>query len=209
RLTVAEHGHRHYAPVAALSRDFSHIPECRVGFDVRGDDRRTSAGGSWMHRLVRGKSHREGGSSRVVAALASGGERRQMKLVADDSRERRAVTSQEAPRALHDRIEDGLWVRRRGADHSQNLRRGRLLGSRLSKLLIEIDDPSAVLGQPTGNRGLGFLGLGRLWTPAHRPPLASYESAGDRLGERARVSKWRGEPCGAAMSTDGGRTPAS
>jgi hypothetical protein len=36
--------------------------------------------------------------------------------------------------------------------------------------------------------GLGF-GLRRLWTPAHRPPLASSESAGDRLGERARLGK--------------------
>src|SRR5262249_23661627 len=140
----------------------------------RGDDRRTSAGGSWMHRLVRGKSHREGGSSRIVAALAFGGERRQMKLVADDTCERRAMASQEAPCAVHDRIKDGLWVPRRGADDSQNLCRSRLLGSSLRKLLVAVPDRCAVvLGCLAGNGGLGFLGLGGLWTPAHRPPLAS------------------------------------
>src|SRR5262249_39587995 len=137
RLTVAEHGYGHYAPVAALSRDFPHVPKCRLSLDIRDDYRRTSADGSWMHRLVRGESHREHGTSRVVATLASGGERRQMKLVADDTRERRAVASQEAPRALHDRVEDGLWVRRRYADHPWSLRRGRLLASRLRKLPVK------------------------------------------------------------------------
>src|SRR5262249_797078 len=68
RLTVAEHGHGHYAPVAALSRDFPHVPKCRLSkcrlsLDIRDDYRRTSADGSWMHRLVRGESHREHGTS--------------------------------------------------------------------------------------------------------------------------------------------------
>jgi len=29
----------------------------------------------------------------------------------------------------------------------------------------------------------------RLWTPAHGPPLASYESTGDRLGEGIHMGK--------------------
>ena len=60
---------------------------------------------------------------------------------------------------------------------------------RLRQALLQVADPSAVvLGRLAGDRGLGFdLGLRGLWTPTHRPPLASYESAGDRLGERGRV----------------------
>src|SRR5215831_384774 len=89
------------------------------------------------------------------------------------------------------------------------LLRLRFVSERLRQPLLKIVDLGLVFGRLGGDWGLGFLGLRWLWTPAHRPPLASYESAGDRLGERARVSKWRGEPCGAAMSTDGAQTRAS
>src|SRR4029453_5470574 len=92
-----------------------------------------------------------------------------------DPHEYAAVCFAQSHGARDDRVENGLWVRRRGADHSQNLRRGRLLGSRRRKLLVEVADPGAlVLGRLAGNRGLGFLGLRRLLAPTHRlslPPM--------------------------------------
>src|SRR5215510_5964483 len=60
----------------------------------------------------------------------------------------------------------------------------------LRQALLKVADLSAVtLGRRAGDRGLGFLGLRGLWTPAHEPPFACYESAGDRLGERAQLGK--------------------
>jgi hypothetical protein len=66
----------------------------------------------------------------------------------------------------------------------------RLRLARFLKTLLHVADPSVVvLGRLAGDRGLGFPGLRRLWTSTHEPPFASYESAGDRLGERARLGK--------------------
>src|SRR4029453_10436474 len=91
-----------------------------------------------------------------------------------------------------------LDVRLRAADDPQDFAGGRLLFLRLNQFavaclelllrlrqaLLKVADPRAVaLGRLATNRRLGFLGLRGLWTPAHRPPLASYDSAGDRLGE--------------------------
>src|SRR5262245_49528889 len=115
-------------------------------------------------------------------------------------------------RALRDCIEDWLGICGRARDDAQDLGRGRLLllglnqfvisclellprlrlaldrlrliPKSLRKALLQVADPRPlVLRRPAGNRGLGLLGLRGLWTPAHRPPLASYESAGDTLGE--------------------------
>jgi hypothetical protein len=60
---------------------------------------------------------------------------------------------------------------------------------RLCQALLQVAESGVVLGRLAGNRGLAFLGLPGLWTPAHAPPLASYESAGDRLGECAAIGK--------------------
>src|SRR5262245_57707495 len=107
--------------------------------------------------------------------------------------ERRLAQSR---RAGDDRVEYRLDVGRRLADDLQNLGRSRLLFLRLRQALLQVADPrSIVLGRLAGDRGLGSLGLGGLWTPAHWPPLASYESAGDRLGERACVGKCVGRLC--------------
>ena len=60
---------------------------------------------------------------------------------------------------------------------------------RFLQALLQVADPSALaLGRLTGDTGLDF-GLRGPWTPAHRLPLASSESAGDRLGERARLGQ--------------------
>src|SRR5262249_263505 len=60
----------------------------------------------------------------------------------------------------------------------------------LRQPLLQVADLCAVvLGRLTGNRGLAFLGLGGLWTPAHRPPLTTYESAGGTLGEPVSQGK--------------------
>src|SRR4030095_1437847 len=60
----------------------------------------------------------------------------------------------------------------------------------LPPTLLKVAPPGAVaLGRRAGYTRLGFLGLRGLWTPAHRPPLASYESAGDRLGEGVHMGK--------------------
>src|SRR5262245_48995246 len=96
----------------------------------------------------------------------------------------RAVKSVAQPHgAAHDRVEDRLRVCWRAADEAKDLGRGR-------QALLQIADPgTVVLGRPTGNRGLGFLGLRGLWIPAHRPPLASYDSARARLGEPVSQGK--------------------
>src|SRR5262245_13443790 len=60
----------------------------------------------------------------------------------------------------------------------------------LRQTLRQVADPGVfAFGRLMGNRGLGFLGLRGLWTPAHQPLLASYEVAGDRLGEPAGRGK--------------------
>src|SRR5262249_28531504 len=121
-----------------------------------------------------------------------------------------AVSATEACRTLDHVVQHGLKVARRRADDPQNLRRRRLLFLRLNQLavarlefpqrlgltlrglghaLLQIADLGVVLGRLTGPKGLGFPGLRGLWTPAHWPPLASYESAGDTLGEPVSQGK--------------------
>src|SRR5262245_11632854 len=92
--------------------------------------------------------------------------------------------------ALDQRIEHRLRVGRCAANDSQDVGRRLLLIEGVSQALLQIADPSVVvLGRLASNGGLGFLGLRGLWTPAHWPPLASYESAGDRLGEPVNQGK--------------------
>jgi hypothetical protein len=76
---------------------------------------------------------------------------------------------------LGDCIENGLEVTGRAADHPKDLGRGRLLLLRLRLVpqglrqpLLQVADPrSVILGRLATNRELSFLGLRRLWTPAH------------------------------------------
>src|SRR5215510_2960831 len=111
-----------------------------------------------------------------------------------DHAEKRVAQHDRAP---DDGVKHWLGIGRRARNHAQDLGRGgllllrlRLVSERLRQTLLQVADPGAVvLGGLAGGRGLGFLGLRGPWTSAHRPPLASYESAGDRLGERARVGK--------------------
>src|SRR5262249_38764658 len=70
----------------------------------------------------------------------------------------------------------------------------RLVPKSLRQALLQVADPGVVPGRLTGNRELGFLGLRWLWTPAHRSPLASYDSAGDRLGEPVNQGKGTRQP---------------
>src|SRR5262245_8865711 len=124
----------------------------------------------------------------------------------------------ERGRTLENRIEHRLRVRRRAGDDPQDLAGRRLLFERLSglnmrhlellpglhqfrvaclelfprlrKALLQVADQGVlVLGRFAGDTGLGFLRLRGLWNPAHRPPLASYDSAGDTLGERVSQGK--------------------
>src|SRR5262245_39030365 len=96
-----------------------------------------------------------------------------------------------AHRALGDSVADRLGVCGRARDDPQKLGRGRLLLLSLRLALyrfslallclrqafLQVAYPGVlVLGRLPGNRWLCFIGLRGRWTPAHRPPLASYES---------------------------------
>src|SRR5262245_36830790 len=113
------------------------------------------------------------------------GERGNMQKFTIEPSDKALCAFAQAHRALGDSVEDRLGVCGRARDDPQNLGRGRLLllSLRLAlyrfslallclrQALLEVGDPGAiVLGRLAG---LGFLGLGGLWTPAHRPPLAS------------------------------------
>src|SRR5262245_8254304 len=75
-----------------------------------------------------------------------------------------------------------------------------LVPQRPREALLQVADLRPIILGPAANRGLGFLGLGGLWTPAHRPPLVTYESAGDRL----RRTRPPGQ-VGSALGGQGGR----
>src|SRR5215468_8030381 len=95
----------------------------------------------------------------------------------------RIVGFAEPHRALGDGVKDRLDVGGRARDDPQDFRRRRLLFQGLGQPPLKVANLGVVaLRRLAGDRGLGSdLGLRRLWTPAHRLPLASYESAGDRL----------------------------
>src|SRR4030095_3407785 len=112
--------------------------------------------------------------------------------------------AEEVHRVLGDRREYRGHIARRAGDHTEDLARGgllfpgprltlqrlRLIPKSLRQALFEVADPGVLVPwRLAGNGRLGFLELGRLWTPAHQPLLASYESAEDRLGERTLVGK--------------------
>src|SRR5262249_40180769 len=107
--------------------------------------------------------------------------------------------------------EDWLKLSRRPADHPKDLAGGRLLFLRLNQfavacleLLLRLRQELQGLGQTllrVTDLGVlirprlavtGGLGFALCWVgpPTHLSPLPPYESAGDRLGERARVGKW-------------------
>src|SRR4029453_3174907 len=120
--------------------------------------------------------------------------RRKPKLIAVPQTNHGVKGLAEPCRVRRDSIEDRLEVGRRVADHAQDLAgRGPVLlrlnqlavarlelPQRLRQALLKVADLGAVgLGRLAGNGELGFdLGLRGLWTPAHRPPLASCESDG-------------------------------
>src|SRR5262249_29959998 len=122
------------------------------------------------------------------------------------------IRGAEAGGALGNRVQHRLEGRRRAADDAKDVAGGGLALPGLGQLavlflqkiaghlfpfealrqtLLQVADPRPViLGRLAGNRGLGFLGLRGLWIPTHQPlPGFDTESAGDRLGERARVGK--------------------
>src|SRR4029453_10786118 len=137
--------------------------------------------------------------------------RRKPKLIAVTQTHHGVKGLAEPCRVRRDSIEDRLEVGRRVADHAQDLagrgllllrlnqlavarlelpQRLRLALERLRQALLQVADPGGiVLERLAGNGGLGFLRLRRLLAPTHQPLLASYESVGDRLGERGRVGK--------------------
>jgi hypothetical protein len=94
--------------------------------------------------------------------------------------------------ALHHGVQHWLNVRRRLANHAEDLARRRLLFQRLRQPLLQVPDPGAIaLRRLAGKRSLRVrLTLRTLCAAIHQGAPASLGTAfDDRLGEGRRLSK--------------------
>jgi hypothetical protein len=102
----------------------------------------------------------------------------------------------QADGALGDGIEDGLGVRGRAADDTEDLSGGGFALQRLRQALLEVVYPGALArARLADNRGLGFdLRLRGIHPPAHRPLPTSqgrkdHSEIDDRLGDGDPLGK--------------------